>query len=186
MAIGYYNIFGRSPTDGGDQQRQKLSLATRRRTRQGPKRALFDAEVGVVDGAIVAESLRSVPGTIWDFVDEYTTDVLSNVTMRRRALAAAAAAARGATRSSDRAHEPIDFLAERARLKRASSSSGSSRDATPVTGKRGRACCETDCAPGEPKRPRIFCPGCKRERDGCSGWYHEACYWKRHCSVLRE
>jgi uncharacterized membrane protein YgcG len=49
-----------------------------------------------------------------------------------------------------------------------------------------RACCETDCAPGEPKRPRIFCPGCKRERDGCSGWYHEACYWKRHCSVLRE
>ena len=38
---------------------------------------------------------------------------------------------------------------------------------------------------GEPKRPRIFCPGCAREREGCSGWYHAACYWRQHRACLK-
>lgn len=177
MGIGYYNLFGRSPTDSGDQQRQKLSLSSRRRTRQGPKHALFDAEIGFVNGNIMAENLGSggESSSIWDFADRFCTDVLASVTMRKRAVEAAAA---GRTRADEAEHTPIDFLVDRAKGKRAGSS-------VPVTGKRGRACCCTDCDPGEPKRPRLFCPGCAREREGCSGWYHMACYWRRHRACLK-
>ena len=191
MGVGCYNIFGRNATDGGDQQRNRLSLSSRRRTRVGPKGALFDAEIGAfVNGSIIAELKRKAKLTLWEFADEYTSDVLASVTMRQRTparMAAAAAAQHDASSSGTRAekcaHTPIDFLAECARAKRAAKHAGSS--SMPVTGKRGRACCETDCDPGEPKRPRIFCPGCAREREGCSGWYHAACYWRRHRACLK-
>ena len=48
--------------------------------------------------------------------------------------------------------------------------------------KRGRACCDAAdgaCPAGAPKRPRYFCAGCAREREGCSGDYHWECCWGR-------
>ena len=56
--IGMYSTFARSATDSGDQQRKRLQLASRRQTRQGPKGALFDAEIGFVNGSIMAKHLR--------------------------------------------------------------------------------------------------------------------------------
>ena len=190
MGIGMYNIFGRGPTDGGDQHRQRLSLATRRRTRQGPKAALFDAELGFVNGMIETGPLRSAPQiTIWDFADEYSMDVLPHVTMRVGTPAAAAAAAEqmaSGTRGQQCAHTPINFSLNSAKQKRACKRSGGT-SAPSVTAKRGKKCCEAKfgtCDPDEPMRPHVFCPGCKREREDCTGWYHEACYWKRHRAVL--
>lgn len=185
MGIGLYNLFGRGPTDGGDSQRKRLSLACRRRQRQGPKGALFDGEIGFVNGAILASELRSGHVTVWDFADEYSTEVLTSVSMRRVTPAAAVAAAQAnssGTRAQEYAHTPIDFTSECSRQKRIGGSS--------VNAKRGRACCERKLGScnndnGEPKRPRLFCPGCKHERKDCSGWYHVSCYWKRHCATYK-
>ena len=51
---------------------------------------------------------------------------------------------------------------------------------------RGARCCESDCDPNEKKRPDLFCAGCKRERPHVNGWYHLACFFKRHKAELRE
>lgn len=172
-AIGLYNLFGRGPTDGGDQHRKRLSLAVRRRTRQGPKHALFDAELGFVDGSIVCRLLRPDPVSIWSFAEEFCADVLAAVSMRRATPAALAAAAER-TRLHVRDHEPIDFCEERRKAAR--------RSASTHAAKRGHACTRDDCDAGEPKRPRLYCPGCVRA--GGHGWYHWACYWRSHRACL--
>jgi len=174
--IAQYNIFGRSPTDLGDQQRQRLSLSVRRRLRQGTKGALFDAEIGFVDGRVIAERQRATQISIWDFADEYSTEVLAAVTMRR--ASAAAAQQRGVTRAQRDSHRCISYSELNSRAKRTGAPAAK-------RAKRGHECCEAaagECPAGEPKRPKYFCAGCKREREGCSGWYHWECYWKRHRS----
>jgi hypothetical protein len=188
-AIGLYNWFGRGPTDGGDQQRKRLSLAVRRRLRQGPKGALFDAELGFVNGTIVANRLRDSDAqvTLWDFCDEFAREVLGAVSMRRKTTAMQQAAQQGApgargssaapsTRAGDRQHVPISFCDERRKRRRAA---GESR--LPHA-KRGRTCCRSDCDPGEAKRPSWYCLGCHTAK--CTGWYHLACYWKCHNAVF--
>ena len=182
--IGLYNLFGRGPTDGGDAQRKRLSLAARRRTRRGPKGALFDMEIGMSNVTAVARQLRSVDVTIWDVCDEFCEAVLDNVSMRRRtgpALAAETESVPG-TRLQLRAHVPIDFADERAKQQRVDSS-----ERLPAA-KRGTTCCLADdagaevCDAGEPQRPHLYCPGCVNET--CSGWYHPKCYWRRHYAVV--
>ena len=172
--IAQYNIYGRGPTDTGDGQRRKLALGVRRRQRQGPKGALFDAEIGFVNGRIVAERLRAARVTMWDFADEYSTEVLAAVSMRRESLADEPS--RADTRAQRDAHCPVCYREEHSRAKRTGAPACK-------RAKRGRACCEATagtCPAGEPVRPGYFCAGCKREREGCNGWYHWECYWKRH------
>ena len=176
--VAQYNIFGRGPTDTGDQHRRRLSLSNRRRLRQGTKGALFDAEIGFVNCRVVAERLRATHVTVWDVADEYCSEVLAATSMRRNTLAAAAEEPT-ATRSQRDAHRCVSYSELHSRLRRAGGAPAGKR------AKRGRACCEAAaglCAPGEPKRPMYFCAGCEREREDCSGWYHWECYWKRHCS----
>lgn len=78
-------------------------------------------------------------------------------------------------RASERAHVPINYSRLAARSQRAGG---------PIEKRKrgGRCCLHGECAAGEPKRPTHFCPGCKHR--GGSGWYHEACYWRRHNAVL--
>ena len=176
LGIGMYNIFGRGPTDGGDQHRRRLSLAIRRRPRQGTKGALFDAEIGFVDGTIVAERLRSTSVTLWDFADEFSSAILSSVKMRNqsRLPAALVAAQHSSTRAQCDAHRLLNFSEEHSTQVRANAGVGKQA-------KRGHQCCmHGSCDPHEPKRPRYYCAGCKREREACNGWYHWSCYWKRH------
>jgi len=175
--VAQYNIFGRGPTDTGDQHRRRLSLSVRRRLRQGPKGALFDAEIGFVNGRIVAERLRAASVTVWDFADEYCAEVLKAVSMRQ--TSPAPAQEQPSTRAQLDSHRPIDYSELHRRKKRAGAPAGK-------RAKRGRECCEAACGacpPGAAKRPSLFCAGCKREREGCNGWYHFGCYWKRHRSV---
>ena len=88
--IGLYTLFGRSCTDNGDQHRKRLCLAARRQPRVGPKGALFDAELGLVNGAIIMSILRSAQGgvTTMEFLELYVDEVLSSVQLRRRSTAA--------------------------------------------------------------------------------------------------
>lgn len=178
-AIGLYNSFGRGPTDGGDQRRKQLSLAVRRRLRQGPKGALFDAEIGFVNGSIVASELRGSPVTVWDLSSEFATDVIAAVSMRRRTSPMlATAAGERVTRAQERAHEPINFADARRKRRRTT-------DAALPVAKRGKCCCLTgSCERGEPKRPAYFCPGCHAVAG--NGWYHWSCYWQRHRAVVVE
>ena len=55
--IWYYNIEGRSPTDGNDQQRKKLNLASRRVMRYGMKEMLFGLDLALTNGSIMEEQL---------------------------------------------------------------------------------------------------------------------------------
>ena len=180
--IGLYNVFGRHGLDVADQHRKRLSLAHRRLLRQGPKRHLHDSELVLCNGTALVNTKRDTPATVWDFANEYCNDVLSAVSMRRRSSgvisAATAQETTAATRAALESHVPINFQAQARRARRAG-------DANPPKRKRGRRCCEAPaCEPGEAKRPTLFCAGCKHERDSCSGWYCEPCFWKRHkCSL---
>ena len=138
--IAQYNIFGRGPTDTGDQHRRRLSLSVRRRLRQGTKGALFDGEIGFVNGRILAERLRSTPITVWDFVDEFSSEVLAAVSMRRSSVAAEQS---GVTRAQRDAHRLISYSELHAHATRTGAPTGKQA-------KRGRQCCEASagtCAP---------------------------------------
>jgi hypothetical protein len=180
LGIGMYNIFGRGPTDGGDQQRKRLSLGSRRRQRVGTKGGLSDGEIGFVNGTLLAEHLWSKPTTVWNFVDQYSSEVLSAICVRDQSnLPAGLAAAQqsGGTRAQCDAHRLISFSELHSQQTRANAGVGK-------RAKRGHQCCmHGSCNPREPKRPRYFCAGCKREREDCNGWYHWDCYWKRHRAV---
>ena len=177
-AIGRYSLYGRSATDGGDQARKRLGLAARRQLRQGPKGALFDAEIAFVNGAIICTELRRKHVTTWEFCYEFMSEVLGSVSARQKKHEPLQVA-RLNTRASQSAHAPIDFVeANRAKRKRGEEGSAS-RDCG-----RGRTCCASTCAPGLPQRPRIFCKGCS-ELEGCSGWFHFECYVKAHAFCLK-
>ena len=189
-ANGFYNNFGRHATDVGNQQRERLSLAARRQRRQGPKGALFDAEIGFVSATALLNTRRHTALTVWEFAEAFADEVVSSTTMRRRTSTTIEAIkaregdahARAETRGSAEAHRPICFEELARRRRRAGDTSA------PVNPPRGRAggCCEAPaCAEGEPKRPRYFCAGCARERPGCSGWYHFECFWRAHRAELR-
>ena len=162
-----------------------MSLAVRRRLRQGPKGALFDAEIGFVNGTAVANRLRSEHLTIWDFASEFASEVLRDVSMRRATPATLAASLRDdegvsdaqATRAHALSHIPVCWSEDRKRARAAG------EEQLP-TAKRGRVCCRAEqngCGTGEPQRPHYWCPGCDTERG--AGWYHWACYWKCHQAV---
>ena len=170
-----YGIFGRSCTDGGDQHRKKISLAARRQLRQGPKGALFDAEIGLVNGAIIMKHLRGTECTTWDFCELFMSEVLNSVCVRQRMpgemQVAQASEGEMRTRAQQKAHTPINVVEEN-RCKRRRG-----EDAPPRWQGRGSACMRTDCPEGLPKHPNIFCPG-------CDGWYHLCCFAKSHtCSL---
>ena len=139
-------------------------------------------------GAIILDQLQQTKLTKWEFVSQFSSEVLRAVSTRRRQTAIVRAdgttiggAGMPATRAEAHAHEPRWFSAESRKRKRAEG--GVSRAANC----RGATCClSPDCAEGEPKRPSFFCAGCKRERDKCNGWYHWSCYWKRHRAVSIE
>lgn len=180
--IGLYNQFGRGPTDGGDQHRKRLSLASRRRLRQGPKGALFDGEIGFVNGTLAARHLRATEMTVWRFCDEFCNDVLASVSMRRRTSALMELATEARRRESTRAGTGSACGAHQPLLYRRASERATSSDAPcAYTSRRGaHTCCEAEDGCEESARPTVFCAGCKRDRDECSGWYHWPCYWKRH------
>ena len=186
-ANGKYNLFGRHGTDTGDQHRKRLRLAARRQERQGAKGALFDAELGFVDAAVYRACARGTTKIdVMAIANEWASDVLQAVSMRRQQSTAAAAAAESetqgpaATRAQAQAHKPIWFADVRKRARRAGPS-----DVELPAAKRGRSCCRAcagACRAGEPKHPSIFCPGCARGRK-CSGWFHWGCYWDAHRAV---
>ena len=110
--VGRYAIYGRSCTDGGDQLRKKIQLAARRVLRQGPKGALFDAEIGLVNGSIIYKWFHE-GATVWDFCTRFYDEVVSEVQLVRkrfsqrcaqRALVSRAAAALRSSRSRARVH----------------------------------------------------------------------------------
>ena len=178
-AIGLYGIFGRGGTDGGDQERVRLGLARRRRLRQGTKGALFDFEIGLVDGVAGVRLKRAERQTVFDFALEFSNEVLDGVTTRRRGGSMAAElAAQKATRAQGRAHVPECFSEELKRSKRSGESASEAR------ARRGHECCNSpNCGAGEPDRPHYYCDGCRREREGCNGWYHWKCFWEHHSAV---
>lgn len=156
----------------------RLSLAKRRRLRQGPKGALSDAEIGFVNGAIVADHLWARPVTTWEFVDLYCAEVLAAISARQRGGPALAAATEdgGRTRGDLRSHIPMWF-ADGARKRRRV---GGVSEPAPM---RGRGCClHPGCDAGEPIRPSFYCHACA-QTEGCNGWYHWSCYWARHRAV---
>ena len=176
--VGVYSIFGRSCTDGGDQHRKKISLAARRQLRQGPKGALFDAEIGMVNGAIIMKHLRGEECTTWGFCELFMSEVLSSVCVRQRmptamqAMRVAEESESGMrTRAGCKAHMPIHVAAEN-RCKRRRGEQVPS--GAPV---RGWKCTRSDCAPCSTRRPDIFCPG-------CNSWYHLPCFSKLHTCTL--
>ena len=178
-SLGLYTLFGRGGTDTGDQLRRMLDLSARRRPRVGPKAALFDGELCFVDGQIVANLLRSTHSTIWDFAGEFATEVLTAVTA---GPASAASESAVHTRQCSVRHTPINFGYQARKQRRATGG--------PVSVKSGAKCCMSDmsdacmrCDHGETVKGTLFCPGCESERSGCNGWYHEACYWRRHRAV---
>ena len=158
-AIGLYTCGGRHPTDVGDQQRKRLNLGARRLCRQGPKGALFDAEIALTDATVLASLLRpDAHVTVWDISDEYADEVLSNATARVHVESAAHAARSGA-------HQPVCMAEERSKRKREGGT------VPQRWAGRGRKCCEAPAC-DNPKRPRYFCRDCKFERNACNGWYH--------------
>ena len=174
-AIGKYSIFGRSCTDIGDEYRKRISLAVRRQLRQGPKGALFDAELGFVNGLIVMRALRKCNSiTTWEFCDAFVAEVLRDVSIRRRdvgvALALPLSPAPGSsgiqTRDQAREHVPVNFV-EQDRAKRRRN------EEAPTNSRRGHKCNRTDCEAGAVKRPEIYCPG-------CDAWYHFSCFFCSH------
>ena len=182
-SIGRYSIYGRSATDGGDQARKRIGLAARRQLRQGPKGALFDAEIGFVNGAIVGEELRGGSLKTWDFCYEFMSDVLRSVSVRKNAPVQLhhglhSISDTATTRAAQAAHVPVDFVVEN-RAKRKRGEECGSRSCG-----RGRTCCRSDCQRGLPQRPSIFCKGCS-EIEGCSGWYHFPCYVNAHAFSLK-
>ena len=179
-AIGLYVNIGRGGTDTGDQLRRMLDLGSRRRQRQGPKGALFDAELCFVDGSIIANDLRESHATVWDFAAEYASEVLAAVRMRGVVPAAQTAAAEMHADARLVSHVPINFRSEGRKAR---------RNGEDYSAKCGARCCMRDsdehaCDAGETQMGVLFCAGCAR-RNGCNGWYHEACYWRRHAAVLR-
>jgi hypothetical protein len=186
--IGMYSTFARSATDSGDQQRKRLQLASRRQTRQGPKGALFDAEIGFVNGSIMAKHLRGRGEvTAWNFALEFYTDVIRSVTMRQRLttelratqplpVSVPADSRTVMTRTRLSLHVPRNFVSENRRSRQAGDS-----QVPPRWVGRGKHCClQGECHPQAPKRPVWWCSGCAAEREECTGWYHEDCFWKRH------
>lgn len=174
-AVGLYNVHGRSAVDGTDIKRKKISLAVRRQLRQGPKRALFDAEIGFVCGSTIHSHSRPASErlSVNEFAVQYAHQVLSEVSVRKRRRATQDARDGSVTRGEADAHRPMWVR------KRSRSRDGFERQQA----KRGRRCClAPECAAGEPKQPSFFCPGCKGK--GCSGWYHFDCYWSRHSAAL--
>ena len=190
--IGLYNLIGRSATDGGDQERKRLSLANRRQLRSGPKGALLDAEIAMVNATVVAEDLRSHAVPVWTFVFDYSTEVLSSVILRRRVPAwlrafpvsnesEADAEPAAVTRAQQQLHQPVDLAAEWRRKRKA----GELVDSDPKRQPKPGRCASSECRAGLPQRGDVWCAGCAREVPGCNGWYHLECFCKRHKVQLR-
>lgn len=179
--MAFYQFFGRGGTDGGDQERKRLSIANRRQKRVGPKGALFDFEIGCVDGKIVAEELRSKSLTVWDFTLEFIRQTLASVSTRLRvpahlqALKAVqcddtedAIPAQVTTRAQAASHVPVDVRRENRKRRRAG------LEAPPRwAGRSSTCCCAPHCPEGVPKHAEWWCGGCDR-------WYHPECFWPAH------
>ena len=109
--IWYYNVEGRSPTDGSDQQRKKLNLASRRVLRYGMKEMLFGIDLALTNGSVVEEQLglaASLPAlemakrTKAKFVLGYAQEVFDSVKpMRKRMPAGMCIMQAGATNSAE-------------------------------------------------------------------------------------
>ena len=179
-----YNHYGRHGTDVGNQKRKRLGVAARRQLRVGPKGALLDMEMAMVDADDIWRHCKGDSGDPWEFAEAYSNEVLRAESMRLRSnadqqsvVAAGGSCCGSGTRSS---HVAVDFLALAARKRRAGDA-----DAEQYPN-RGHSCCEApNCAPGEPKRPRLYCADCARHRPNCNGWYHLECYFRCHkCELL--
>ena len=186
--LALFNLIGRGPTDGGDQQRKRLSLAARRQKRMGPKGALSDAEILFSsNGTAVAEHLRGKRVTAWDFVLEFYRDVIDDVSMRRRVTAELQplqdaladdnpSLAVAVTRAQAHEHELMSFHAEGKRKRKAGEGEQEEGERVDL---RGKCCMHPGCPAGLPQRSEWWCPG-------CHAYYHVPCFWKRHCVALKE
>ena len=183
--VGRYAIYGRSCTDGGDQLRKKIQLAARRVLRQGPKGALFDAELGLVNGSIIYKWFHE-GATVWDFCTRFYDEVVSEVQVRKHFSPAMRAVGFGEpssssaeeqplarTRARSEAHTPVSLADERKRKIRLKVEGVGHRWAG-----RGFRCDRNDCAPGSSVHPDIWCPGCGK-------WYHLDCWAKSHVCYKR-
>lgn len=175
--IGLYNLLGRGGVDTGDQHRKAISLAGRRQCRQGPKGALFDFEIALTNGHAIAGLLRpGVAVTQWAFCEEFANDVLAKVSARTVQRVASQLQGDQGRAASTRArkHMPTRPVAEN-RKRRRVLGDGPARWCG-----RGSTCCEAPtCDEGEPVRAEVYCPGCAAQ-EGCSGWYHLACWSRVH------
>lgn len=177
-APGLYNLFGRSATDTGDQHRKRLSLAVRRQQRQGPKGALFDAELALVDCCVIWRRLQQNDSlTVWDFADAFCEETLDSVSMRRRETALHRFEQQGEATRLHR-HRPVHPPSELRRKRRTGQGEGEASSG------RGVCCRKPLCAPGSTQRGEVFCPQCARELEGCNGWYHFDCFWDVHECLL--
>lgn len=191
--IAIYSNRARSGTDGGDQHRKALGLATRRQLRQGPKGALFDAEVAFVNGAILARYGRGHEVTTMAFAMDFYREVVDAVSMRRRPLRAALAHDLAVpmgprTRGQSQSHVP-EFPVLENREKRAR---GDCEDVPARWAGRGASCCLHDhrpawneCVVTSPKRAQVICHDCAK-KPGCSGWYHFKCFFECHHVAPKE
>ena len=181
--VGIYTTFARQASDGGDQLRKHLQLASRRQLRQGPKGALFDAELALANASIVANDLRPGTSSTWEFAMQYYNEVVKSVSMRRRtppwmsaissdaAAGATAAVAVERTRAQACRHRPHYFKEENKRTR----SEGD--DGVLHATVKGHKCAER-C--GWAGRPDVWCGGCEQDRGRGRAWYHFSCFFDCH------
>ena len=92
-----YNVFGRSATDGHDQDRKKLCIAERRTVRDGVKDGMFGLDILFTNGSIIKNDLAPSTTKAWKreqdytkvkFCQEWTKALLEKVTGTRKRFAA--------------------------------------------------------------------------------------------------
>ena len=70
--IHAYNIYGRSATDGHDQNQKKMNMSERRTVREGVKGGLFVIDVLFANGSIMQKDLVASTVAPWKLKKDYT------------------------------------------------------------------------------------------------------------------
>ena len=200
----YYNIEGRSPTDGNDQQRKKLTIAGRRTQRLGTKQMLFGLDLALTDGSIIWEDLglaaklpaaQQAKRTKVQFCLDYAQEVFNRVApMRQRTPVGMCIMQAQVTNSAEYCspasahvmarteHELVDMgeVTRALGFRTCKAKKGPKKRKGIPKG----TCFYTDCPGvdgGLKKTTQLRCTSCK---DGKGAYYHLPCFFRTHrCCV---
>ena len=193
--IWYYNVEGRSPTDGHDQDRTKLSISDRRTVRYGMKGILFVFDILMTNAAIMHEFLapddlsadKRMKLTKANFVRKWASDVLDSSPRFRLRTSKGLCLMQGSTNNSTLTMNGSARLAARTehQLEDAGQAlrnqgfnlPGPDSPRKPVPyGKCFYADCPWTDTPGR-KTTQKVCMSCKQ---GKGAYYHLECFFATH------